>query len=207
MTENKAKFNLDYTFNLALQRLKQRDHQQVCECTGAFYNQAQQSYSLSYLHTTVTVDQDGEISCDKKQLTLQEKILILHYLLSEKTSIINDENKQLISFKELPGGEIYIAPFTSRAIKPFLSVFADKPDRLAEVASAWGGKVENYGDISISLLVFPLVEIYYVLWQGDEEFPANATVLFRSDIAEFFSTEDVAVLVSQLVYQMPGIVK
>jgi hypothetical protein len=202
--ENKGKFNLDYTFNLAKNNLKNKSPELVCEKTGAIFDSNNQAYEIPYLHTRVSVTLEGQVEAKEKELTLQEKILIIHYLSSDGSDSYHGQDK-LISFKELPGGEIYLGPFTNRAVKPFLKIFASSPEMLDIVAEKWNGQLAKYGDKSISLAVLPDITVCYILWLGDEEFPANATILFNHNIIDFFTTEDVAVLVSQLVYQMPGL--
>lgn len=186
--------------------MKSRTPELVCEKTGAVYLSDNQTYEIQYLHTKVSVSLEGQVEAKEKELTMQEKILILHYL-SATGSNTNSGQEKLISFKELPGGEMYLGPFTNRAIKPFLKNFASAPEKLAIVAEKWNGKLAMYGDKSISLKVLPFITVCYILWLGDEEFPANATILFNHNIVDFISTEDVAVLASQLVYQMPGLLR
>jgi len=202
--ENKGKFNLDYTFDLAKNNLKKKSPELVCEKTGAIFDFNKQAYEIPYLHARVSVTLEGQVEAKEKALTLQEKILIMHYLSSDGSNINAGQDK-LISFKELPGGEIYFGPFTNRAVKPFIKTFASSPEMLDIVAEKWNGQLAKYGDKSISLPVLPFVTVFYILWLGDEEFPANATILFNHNIVDYLTTEDVAVLVSQLVYQMPGL--
>jgi hypothetical protein len=125
------------------------------------------------------------------ELPVFAQILILHYL-ANTTAIINEG--KLISFKELPGGNIYIQPFTNRSILPLAKLFGAQPHRLLEVASRIGGRQADLGDVGVTIDVFPRVPITLILWKGDEEFAASANILFDASASQLLPTEDYAVL-------------
>jgi hypothetical protein len=43
-------------------------------------------------------------------------------------------------------------------------------------------------------MLFPRVPVVAVVHAADEEFPAEAKILFKSSIQSFFNTEDIAVI-------------
>lgn len=137
-----------------------------------------------------------------KELPIPAQILILHYVtnLSEV-----QEAGRLISYKELPGGAIYIKPFTGRAIDPLIRSFGSDPDSLLSVASALGGYSNGLGDVGITYKVFPRVPISLILWRGDDEFPASGNILFDASAPQLLPTEDFAVLASMVVFSFKGI--
>ena len=47
--------------------------------------------------------------------------------------------------------------------------------------------------------ILPRVHLAVVYWEGDEEFPAQARVLFEDTAAHYMTTDGLAVLGSQLV--------
>ncbi|MHB8126497.1 MAG: DUF3786 domain-containing protein [Desulfitobacteriaceae bacterium] len=130
------------------------------------------------------------------ELPIFAQILILHYIAN--TTAIKEEGK-LISFKELPGGNIYIQPFTNRSIRPLAKFFGAVPQRLIEVAAQIGGQRVAYGDAGVTINVFPRIPITLVLWGGDDEFPASANILFDASASSLLPTEDYAVLASFVV--------
>ena len=50
------------------------------------------------------------------------------------------------------------------------------------------------GDISSKFEFMNNVYITFVLWQGDEELPASANILFDRNIEYYFNAEDLAVV-------------
>ncbi|MHB1653915.1 MAG: DUF3786 domain-containing protein [Desulfitobacteriaceae bacterium] len=130
------------------------------------------------------------------ELPIFAQILILHYL--SQCSDIEEQGK-LISYKEIPGGSIYIQPFTNRAIRPLVQLFGDNPRRLMEIAEGLGGKPVQHGDTAVTIRVFPRIPLTLVLWEGDEEFPPTGNILFDASAASMLPTEDYAVLASFVV--------
>lgn len=58
-----------------------------------------------------------------------------------------------------------------------------KPENImAAAAEALGGTREAYGDISYRLYPFPRNPLYYLLWEGDDDFPPSLTVCFDRSI-------------------------
>ena len=57
-----------------------------------------------------------------------------------------------------------------------------------------GGTKEKYGDVSVRIQAFPKINLTYIFWDGDEEFPAKANVLFDKNIVEFVHEETVVLI-------------
>lgn len=127
------------------------------------------------------------------ELPVFARILVLHYLANRSQAL---QTGQLISYKELPGGNIYIQPFTNRAIQPLVNAFGENPESLMKAARLIGGVGVKLGDTGVVLKVFPKIPVTLALWGADDEFPASGNILFDSSAATFLHTEDYAVLAS-----------
>ncbi len=68
-----------------------------------------------------------------------------------------------------------------------------------------GATPVSNGDFGMQFSVFPQICIQLVLWDGDEEFPPDATILFDDTIQKHFSAEDIAVLSGGVVYRLIGL--
>jgi hypothetical protein len=125
---------------------------------------------------------------------LTVSILILHYLTKAQGLPITGE---WIAFRELPGGEIYNAPFTNRTIRPMVGRFGREPAKLIEAGERLGGRKETFGHASIRLEVFPMVPLCFVVWEGDEEIPASGQILFDRSASAYLDTEDLVVVAAE----------
>ena len=132
------------------------------------------------------IERDDEIS-------LWHKILILHYLVQAKGMPLSEEQ---ITFRQLSGGTGYYPAFQNRStallLKRFKGNFAD----FIIAGERIGGIRDEYGDYSLIFRPFPNVKLTFVLWDVCNEFPAEGNIIFDSSIADYFTTEDIAVLCS-----------
>ena len=65
--------------------------------------------------------------------------------------------------------------------------------------SAGGTAVEELGDAAYRFQVLPHINLVVVFWQGDDEFPSKASVLFEDTACHYMSTDGLAILGSHLV--------
>lgn len=140
-----------------------------------------------------------EDSEDDKEIPLQEQVLILHYMLGKgKLSL----SGQWVSYREIPGASFYYSAFIKRAVNPLKNVFGSNVSGFKKVADLLDGKPVEPGDAAFEFQVFPKVPIQLIIWEGDEEFPAEANILFNAGIESILSPEDIAWLAGMVVYRL-----
>ena len=61
-------------------------------------------------------------------------------------------------------------------------------------AAALGGQKWTTGDHSSVIPVFPRIDVVVQIYEGDDEFPAEANILFSDNIVNFLPVEDTAFL-------------
>ena len=135
----------------------------------------------------------------KTEVSLKDRILILHYFTSAKGT---PPTGILINFKQLPGGVSYFPAFSQRTINPFVKHFGQKPELLIDISAKLGGHKTEQGDISATINVFNRVPITFALWRGDEEFSPSGAVLFDANISDYLPTEDVTVLTETIIWKL-----
>jgi hypothetical protein len=181
------------SYDLAFSRLRQADLADVCRRSGASLVDAD-VIRLRFLARDYQIDRrQGSITpvSGTESVPVAERLLILHYLVTAGGMPPRNEP---ISFKELPEGVVYHPTFHKRAIQPLLNKFGTSPDKLITSAAALSGVDAHQGDTSVTIQAFPRVAVTWVLWRGDDEFPAEGTVLLDRGIQDYLPTEDIAVL-------------
>lgn len=196
-------FNLEVTLEKAVHNFLSEDPEGMAKKVAADYSKEKGMMTLQYLNQDIAVSYPSASFIHSEGLTIVEKILILHYLTDSTGQPLTNE---LISFKELPGGDIYNGPFYNRSIRPFLSLFGNKTDLFKKAAVQLGGCKQSLGDLSYTFKVLPKVPVTVVLWEGDDEFPASANILFDKAAADYLATEDYAVLSSLLVVRLKSLI-
>lgn len=155
-------------------------------------------YRARYPDFKFTDDADS-----KKEVPIQEQVLILHYM-SAVNAVVPSGN--WIAYREIPGASFYFSAFVQRAIDPLKKVFGNNIDGLSHAAEKINGKPIDIGDAGFEFRVLPKVPIQMIIYQGDEEFPAEANILFDATAGEFLSPEDAAWLAGMVVYRLMALV-
>lgn len=190
-------------YRIACEKLNKLDWDKVGMNTNSFFNAGSQSLLLKYLNREYRIHcPSGEVTCEntKEDVTTTVKVLLLHYLTNAQ---IKPLSGKLISFREIKGGgTIYYETFQKRAIQPLIKTFGQNAGRLYIAGAKLGGTVEKFGSAAVTLKIFPLVPVTYVIWQGDEEVPANATILFDDSVTSFLPGEDIVLAASFGTYEL-----
>ncbi len=194
--------NLELTLKLAIEDFRKKSSSEMSWKSNCNFNSETHEFLVPFMGKDILVKYPEGImnfKNSREEVPLIWKILILHYLVRSTGTPLTGN---LISYKELPGGDIYFEPFRKRTIIPLIKIFGDNPQKLIEIGKQLGGNEAALGDYSITINVLPNVPITYVLWDGDDEFPPNATVLFDEIASEYLHTEDYAFIASFTVYEM-----
>jgi hypothetical protein len=199
------------SFRIAVQELKRADLHRLAELAGveiADRKDGEVELRVPFLGTDFVVKVGDEVDVvrdgQEGEVPLPEKILICHYLLRATG---DPPSGEAITFRQIPDGHFYFDAFQRRARDPFLSVFGQDAELFRACAQMIGGTPANTGDVAMSFQPFPRISIQLVLWQGDEEFPPEASILFDSNIGNNLAVEDIAVLSGMLVYRLMGIAR
>jgi hypothetical protein len=115
----------------------------------------------------------------------------LHYLGGDAVAPAHTD---WIDYQQVPSGGFYFDAFKRRAHDPLAKVFGQQPQKLIEAGEAIGAEKAEFGDAAVLVNAFPRVPVVAVVHAADDEFPADAKVLFKSSIISYFCTEDVAVI-------------
>jgi hypothetical protein len=86
-----------------------------------------------------------------------------------------------------------------------LKYFGKQPQRFQEIAASLGGISASYGDLCMILRPFPRVPVGFVLWEGDEEFPPSANILYDASAPGYLPTEDYALLPGMIIWEMAAL--
>jgi hypothetical protein len=198
------------SFRLAAERLSKVNLHRLAKLAGADIGLTggEILIRLTFLGTPYQVTVANGVEVERTgsdgDVSLPEKILICHYLLNASSEA---QTGELITFRQIPDGHFYFDAFQRRARDPFLATFGHDPELFRSCASVLGGRPVETGDVGMVFQVLPRIEVQLVLWQGDDEFPPEGSVLFDASIQHRLPTEDIAVLSGMLVYKLMGIAR
>lgn len=187
---------------LAVEKLSQESFETIAGRSG-FEPSNGRSLLIPFLNRTYQVSYPHFIfkgrDVSEKEIPIQEQVLILHYLMAAEVPAITGH---WISYREIPGASFYFGAFVKRAVDPLKKVFGRNISGFSRAAEKLQArKIEN-GDAGFEFSVLPAVPLQLILWEGDDEFPAEANILFDQTIGRILTPEDVAWLAGMVVYRL-----
>lgn len=130
----------------------------------------------------------AQTDCPALALTsLPAQTFLLRILLEGKQT---PASSQFLTFRELPWGEVYIKPFTGRVLTRAAFSLGTRLDAFRAAAQRLGGLALPHGDAGYEFAFFDSYRLRLLVWEGDDEFPPNAQLLYSANFAEGFAAED-----------------
>jgi len=135
--------------------------------------------------------------------TLQVQTFLLRYLLESKDVAWGSGWK---TFREMPWGEMYIKPYTGRVLTRAAFTFGTRLAAFKAACEKMGAMPLNHGDAGYQFTLIGGYAMQIMVWEGDDEFPPNAQVLYSDNFETGFAAEDRVVagdiLISAIKSQM-----
>lgn len=174
----------------AWEELADKDQKRLAEASGAALTSGKLTMRHFCEECIVDIAQRS-VSLGPREAPPHLAVLALHYVAGCGSV---SPSGRLITFRELPGGGVYYFAFRSRSIDPLASAFCSDPGLLLRAGAILCGSPAGIGSASIRLRVFPKLPVTVVVWQGDDEVPGGANMLFDDLAPSVLPTEDVAVV-------------
>lgn len=118
---------------------------------------------------------------------LPTQTFLLRYLLESRDVAWKGEWK---TFREMPWGEMYITPYTGRVLTRAAFTLGTRIGKFRTAAEKMGAESVPHGDAGFRFTLVGGYEMQILVWEGDEEFPPSAQVLYSDNFAEGFAAED-----------------
>jgi hypothetical protein len=179
--------------------LLQRDMDVICRNAIAEFRPVR-GLVIPFLNETYLVD--GEERCLKRPgrggwETVDHPLLaliLLVYILGAKDVSLKNE---MITVQQLKDGHFFQGPHELNT-RPLLMRYGRDAEGFRRAAAALGGASIDAADAAFRIQALPRVPLYYLLWEGDEEFGPRLSILFDRSVEMHLSADGIWGLV-QLV--------
>lgn len=118
------------------------------------------------------------------------QLLVMRYLIEGRYT---EPQGGFLTFREVPWGAVYTAPFDGRCIKRLAFTFGNKLEDFRRAMEKLGAQPLKLGDASYEFEFLEGLRLQFILWQGDDEFPPSSQILFSDNFPTAFTAEDMAV--------------
>jgi hypothetical protein len=169
------------------EQLSKLDPQQTAQNAGCRFLTDPDRYVLTMLNTEYEVNPGNAgifVVGDSSPAEIAgfiEQICILAYLIGAKNIPLADK---LVKAESLPGGQFFFRGPHLLPTEKLKKAFGDDPEALIRASQRFNAEKCEFGDASIKLNALPRIPLTFVIWRGDEEFDARASVLFDKTAAD-----------------------
>ena len=118
---------------------------------------------------------------------LPVQTFLLRYLLESKTVAWAGTWK---TFREMPWGEMYIKPYTGRVLTRAAFTFGTRVEAFKAACEKMGATALSHGDAGYQFDFIGDFMIQILVWEGDDEFPPSAQVIYSDNFETGFGAED-----------------
>ena len=146
-----------------------------------YVNLLGREFAVSHPDYAIRALDDGPIP------PLPTQTFLLRFLLEGKQV---DWAGQWKTFREMPWGEMYIKPYTGRVLTRAAFTFGTRVAAFRAAAEKMGAAPVKHGDAGFEFDLIGGYKMQILVWEGDDEFPPNAQVLYSDNFAEGFAAED-----------------
>ena len=138
-------------------------------------------YAVSHPEVVVRPTSGGKLP------PIPTQTFLLRCLLESKEVAWKGEWK---TFREMPWGEMYIKPYTGRVLTRAAFTFGTRVAAFSAACEKMGAEKVKHGDAGYRFDLVGGYQMQILVWEGDDEFPPNAQVLYSDNFAEGFAAED-----------------
>jgi hypothetical protein len=150
---------------------------------------------LTYWGRPVAVELPAQQACyvdTGKPLATFDRAMLLFYLSSADGTALAG---RWIGYRELPGGLFYHQAFQGYTGDRMAQAFGAAPQAFERAASALGAeRLAGVAEWAFAVDPLPAIRLAAILWPGDDEFPARASILFDAAAPHFLPTDGLALL-------------
>ena len=138
-------------------------------------------FSITYPGCEFRADDGGALP------PLPTRTFLLRYLLESRHVPFGGTWQ---TFREMPWGEMYIKPYTGRVLSRAAYTFGTRTAAFKAAAEKMGALPLPHGDAGFQFDLIGPYRMQILVWEGDDEFPPNAQVLYSDNFSDGFAPED-----------------
>jgi hypothetical protein len=158
------------------------------------------SLVVPYLGQSLTVTADSVHDGEAGDVTVWLKVLLMMYVTRASGRPLA---REWVAFRELPNTISKQATF-EQFVERLGPVYGEYPAALQARAEALNATVLDHAsaDLALCFQALPRVPLLLLLWRGDDDFPARASLLLDRMVLDYLDQEALTFLAEDLVRRM-----
>ena len=107
-----------------------------------------------------------------------------------------------VPFREVKGASPFAPAFQKSIAEDLAKPFNGKTEQLLNACIALQGEQIEHSDVGFIIHAFEFMPVMLVFWDGDDEFEAQANLLFDANITDFIHEETVCCIAGELMQRL-----
>ena len=107
-----------------------------------------------------------------------------------------------VPFRDLRGAYPFAPAFQKGILEPLAATFAGHAEELEQACIQLGGTKLEHGDVGYELKSFDCMPVRIFFWDEDEEFSAQANILFDYSATDFIHVESTVSIAMEALYRL-----
>lgn len=180
--------------------LQTKDLETLCNLT-LFSRVAPQQLVFHFLNEDVRLDvaarclqRDHGQGWENTRDPLLELVTVVYL---NRVNMLYPVGKELVGVKDLKEAHFFQGPHVLQ-VDPLIRRYGRDMAGFKNAAEFLEGRAVELADAAYQLFPFPRIPLYYLFWQGDDEFEPRISVLFDRSIEEVLSADVIWGLVSRV---------
>jgi len=184
------------------EQLEKLDRQETAKRADCRYLTEPDRYVVAMLETQYAVNlAEKDISSlqadsPSRPALFLEQLCLLAYLINAKDIPLAEK---LVKAESLPGGQFFFRGPHSLPTESLEKAFGENPEGLIQASERLGATRCEFGDASVRVYALPRVPLTLVIWRGDKEFAARASILFDQTAAAHLALDALWAMVNLTV--------
>lgn len=109
---------------------------------------------------------------------------------------------EFVPFRDVKGASPFAPAFEKSVGDGLAKPFSGKTELLRQAGEKLGGEPVNYGDVGFVVHSFDFMPVMVVFWDADDEFEAQANMLFDADITDYIHEETVCCIAGEVIERL-----
>lgn len=185
--------------------LADREPEEVCQRLGCRFDRDRQCYELEIWGDVYNIfpferriQRNGE---DSSRTHEYLSIFIIHYLLITAEMVVE---KEWISEKDIPGGATFFRGPHAIPTGLITKIFQNDIEAFGHRCKFLGGEYLEMGDAAFKFQVARHIPAVVLYWQGDDDFPPEAKLLFDRSISGHLASDVIFALAVEMCARIGG---
>lgn len=163
-----------------------------------------EGFLIRFLNDDLLIDMENRclwrLSLDQREKIEYPllELVILVYLLNATPDLLS---REMVSANDLKDAHFFQGPHALK-VAPLVERYGRDLDGFKKASESLGGELLDMADAAYKFSPLPKIPLYYLLWEGDDEYKPHLSILFDRSIERHLSADAIWGLINLVSNQL-----